>query len=188
MDAKEFESRSEAMDEAVALLPRDVFRSDADARTFLASAELIGPLKASRSQLPKGAQPALVGRFAIRDDVFLNVSNFLALLSAAAKLCIGISSIHSLAGASSTLGAIESVYKLFCTIRDRSFILTEEQLAVVLALRELKSASIREIAERMGGPATSLQVETALKALECTKEQPSGFTVRQGDRWMVKGL
>jgi len=135
-------------------------------------------------------QPALVGRFAIRNDALFSVNNFLTLLTSASKLAVGIAGIGTLAGAATLVASVHAFYKFYCDIVSQGFVLSDEQLAVVGVLRDMeKAATSDEIAKHMRSNIGTDAIEKALAGFKRTSDAARGFIVQdEKARWSIVDL
>ncbi len=139
--------------------------------------------------LPRQLQPALIGRFAIRNDELLNIETFLSLLKNATKLAVGIAEITTLAGVASVTDALHSLYKFYGDVVARGFVLSKDQLAVVATLRELRAATTAQLMERVQDGISSESVEQIFSTFSREREPNRGFISKdETGRWLIEGL
>jgi hypothetical protein len=185
-----YDSQSEALDvvaerlEKVSDLPINVLKM------FGEEAQVVEEkAQASEERLPRQLQPALVGRFAIRNDELLNAATFLSLLKNVTELAAGIAGIHTLTGVAAVTDALNGLYKFYRNIVAKSFVLSKDQLAVVGTLRDLGTATTAQIAERVKKSLKSETIEEILALFSRDREPERGFILKDGTgRWRIDGL
>lgn len=185
-----YDSESEALDIAaqrlaeVSDLPVDVLRVFTEKATVVEE-ETEDPSKG----LPRQLHPALVGRFAIRNDELLNIQTFLSLVKNATKLAAGISGYATLAGVTAIADALYGFYTFYKEIIAKGFLLSNDQLEVIASLRELRAATTAEIAERLQKHLPDASVDEILASFSRARQPERGFVSRdESGRWIIKGL
>jgi hypothetical protein len=132
---------------------------------------------------------ALVGHFAIHNDVLMSLENFLSLLKSASRVILGISEIDSISGKAALVDGLQSFYTTYCNIIKKGFILSSEELQIISILKQLGTATVDTIVERLGKELPTPEIELILKKYECTNEQLSGFThCDEHGFWKIEGL
>jgi hypothetical protein len=142
-----------------------------------------------QERLPRQLQPALVGRFAIRNDELLNTATFLSLLKNATELAAGIAGIHTLAGVAAVTDALNGLYKFYSNIVAKGFVLSKDQLAIVGTLRDLGAATTPQIAEHVKKSLNTQTIEEILALFSRDREPERGFILKdETGRWRIDGL
>lgn len=138
--------------------------------------------------LPSGIHPGMVGRYVIRDDLLLSLERFLSFLKGSAYLVSGVLSLPTPAGIKTTADGVYSLYETFAKVAASAWRLSDEELAVVLALRRIGPSSADALANSLNdvGPG---RVEAILRRLERTDDNPTGFVVKAEDgSWQLQGV
>jgi hypothetical protein len=185
-----YDSQSEALDVAaqrlamVSNLPIKVLK------TFGEKARVVEEkCQAPGEALPRQLQPALIGRFVIRDDELLNIETFLSLLKSATKLAVGLAGIATLAGVAAVTDALHGLYRFYCDIVAKGFVLSKDQLAVIATLRDLRAATTAQIAERVQERINSETIDEVLASFSRECEPKRGFISKdETGRWHIDGV
>jgi hypothetical protein len=184
-----YDSPSEALSVALRSARRVSKLPAPTLQKFLERESVVEEIKPTKEHRPRHFAPALVGKFAIRNDALFNLRNFLRLITAALNLVVGLSGISTLAGAAATVDALHALYTFYLETKEQGFILTPEQLAVVGILRDLGKAKPAEISARLKLKIEPADVEAILEGFRRTDNRRTGFTVRdKSGLWSLSGL
>ena len=182
----EFDSRSEALNVVAERLGTVSEFSPQVLKVFSRKANIVEELPAK----PIGkVQPALVGRFAIRNDLLFSVESFFALAKSAAKLAVGIAGITTLPGAATIADALFDIYKLYIHVTEKGFKLSDSQFAVITSLQKLNIATTHELAACLSTDFSEEQIETILITFTHESNGGKGFISKDDNgRWRIEGL
>lgn len=185
-----YDSRSEALDLVAQRLAKVSDFPLQTLKSFGAQANVVQEnLHKSGDGLPKQLQPALVGHFAIRNDELLNVETFLSLLKNATKLAVGIAGIATLAGVASVTDALHGLYRFYCAVVAKGFVLSDDQLAVLGTLRDLSPTTTAQIVERLEKRICAERIDEILASFSREREPKRGFVSKDATgRWFIDGL
>ncbi|MCA1500509.1 hypothetical protein [Bradyrhizobium sp. NBAIM14] len=146
-----YDSKSEALSIAAATLSKASDLPDEIIAALSKKANLVEE-SSSGAVLPRQLQPALVGRFVIRNDVLLSLETFLSLLKTVTKLVAGFAGVGTPAGIAAITDGIHGLYKAYTEIVAKGYKLTDDQFAVIAALRQLGDATSSEIDKYLQKP------------------------------------
>lgn len=133
-----------------------------------------------------------VVRYVIRNDLLLTLENFLDLLKHATNFSVSLLSLFNPISIIGGLkGIIEVLHGLAATyrrIKAAGYVLTPEEFAVFVSLKDLRRGSVPQIASGLKGIETEF-VERTLAKYQQTEARRSGFFEFDGkSEWQLVGV
>ncbi|MGR9200174.1 hypothetical protein ACVMIX_006612 [Rhizobium leguminosarum] len=184
-----YESESEALDAITARLEIFTDLDKASLRAFVRSVEPFEEKPISSSRKPGGAQRALVGNIAIRDDQIRLLESFLLLMKNGAKIVLAVPQLATTAGFATFVDGVHGLFTLYCALISRGFKLSPEELLIVSAMREIQVGTTEDVRERLGKQLDGADLDEVLAKFSIVKEPDRGFIASDAaGRWQVKGL
>lgn len=142
-----FENRFAARNAIAEITAKHTDLSEGEIDVFC---ELISlPYELDDTKKSPSSSPALIGNFAINNQDLYDLEKFLKFFAAAAKLLVFAPQIGTVVGWGGTASSLHDLYKLFQSLKDSGYTLSEHQLIIISIIRSEGPIHTEAIAERL---------------------------------------